>query len=271
MEENKKINLEEQKKIQLDILKNFKQICDENDLKYSLGGGTLLGAVRHQGYIPWDDDVDVMMPRKDYEKLLEIFNKQDNNFKLISFYNTEDYYYPFAKIVDIRTKLEETEFREIKEMGIYIDVFPIDFLPDNDKTIHKIFSKYKKLQALIGLYQVKDLNKTTNSKIKLMVKKLLLPLLENNKFNKYILQQMDAIGKKYNDTKKVACISGRYLEKEIMPSDYISDYVLLDFEDEKFKAPVGYDAYLTKHYSDYMKLPSKDKQVAGHVNNAYWR
>ena len=104
-----------------------------------------------------------------------------------------------------------------------------------------------------------------------MAKKLLLPLLKNNKFNKYILQEMDNIGKKYSDTKKVACISGRYLEKEIMPSDYISDYVLLDFEDEKFKAAIDYDAYLTKHYGDYMKLPPKDKQVAGHVNNAYWK
>ena len=268
-----KIELEEQKKIQLEIMKKVKQVCDLHNINYFLGGGTLLGAVRHKGYIPWDDDIDIMLPREDYEKLLKIFNEEQekNDFKLLSFYNTEDYYYPFAKIVDKRTQLEEIEFRKIKDMGVYIDVFPIDFLPNDNKKMKKIFKKYQILHGLISIYQMSNIKLSTENKFKLKIKQVLLPILENNKVNKYILRKIDNIGKKYINTDKVACISGRYLEKEIMESDYISNYTLLEFEGENFKAPIGYDAYLTKHYGDYMTLPPKEKQVLGHNNIAYWR
>lgn len=267
-----RINTETQKKIQFEILKYTFEICEKNNLTCFLGGGTLLGAVRHRGYIPWDDDVDIMMPRNDYDTLLSIFNLQEeNNFKLLSFYNTKDYYYPFSKIVDKRTKLEELEFKEIKDMGIYIDVFPIDFLPDNYKKVKRIFSEYKILHKLMLLYQTKDVKMVTKNKIKLRFKQILLPLLEKSVIRKSILKKMDNIGKKYDKTKQVACISGRYLEKEIMPSEYISNFVLLEFEGENFKAPIGYDAYLKKHYGDYMELPPKEKQVLGHNNIAYWK
>ena len=267
-----KINIEEQKQIQIEILKEVKKICDSNNLNYYLGGGTLLGAVRHKGYIPWDDDIDIMMLRKDYEKLLEIFNKQcDKKYKLLCYKNTKDYYYPFTKIVNIQTKLEETKLRPIAEMGLFIDVFPIDFLPEEDKKITKIFKSYARWYSLVSVYQAKPEKLTAKSKSKMIIKKIILPILEKFKLYSKILKKIDKIIIKYNNTSKVACITGRYQEKEIMPSSYIAEYKLVDFEGEKYKIPAGYDEYLTKHYGDYMELPPEEKRVKEHDNSAYWK
>ena len=110
------------KKICLDILVEFDAFCRKNNLKYSLAYGTAIGAVRHSGYIPWDDDIDVMMPRSDYEKLLSIFSN-DGNYKLFND-SMPDYYYQYAKIVDVNYPIKEFNRKE-KLMGLWIDIFPV--------------------------------------------------------------------------------------------------------------------------------------------------
>ncbi len=269
---NMKLSLDEQKNIQQELLKEIKRVCEIHNITFFLGGGTLLGAIRHKGYIPWDDDIDIMMPRKDYENLLNNFNIECNdNCKLINYINTHDYYYPFAKIVNTKTILIENEYKQIKDMGVYIDVFPIDFLPDNEKKIKKIMKKYRRIYKLIYMYQYNNISDVTENKVKLFLKKILLMIIKKFKLIPKILKYLDNIAIKYKNTKKVACISGRYAEKEVMPSSYIEDYTLVDFEGEKYKAPIGYDEYLTKHYGDYMKLPPKEKQIKEHDNEVYWR
>ena len=261
-----KINLEKQKEIQLEILKEIKNFCNNNNLRYFLSGGTLLGAIRHKGYIPWDDDIDIMMPREDYDKLLANFNEKCNDqLKVLSFINTDGYYYPFAKVVNIKTVLIEDNYREIKDLGIYVDIFPIDYLPDNEKETKKIMQKYKKLNKLIGIYSV-DVDKMTTNKLKLIIKKLILLLIEKGNNYKKILKKIDNIASEYKNTEKVACISGRYFE-----SSYIEKSILVDFENEQYTIPVGYEEYLTKHYGDYMQLPPEEKRVKQHENQVYWR
>ena len=165
-------------------------------------------------------------------------------------------------------------------MGIYIDVFPIDFLPNSKYKINKIFLKCRLLGSFMASYTVKDLRSVASSKYKLFVKKIIVKMkidkiifliIKKYKLDRKILKYIDNIASKYNNTDTVACISGRYLKKEIMPSNYISDYILVDFEGEKFKAPIGYDEYLKKHYGNYMQLPPKDKQVKEHDNIAFWK
>ena len=268
----KEISLEEQRNIQIELLKELKEICDKNNLKYALGGGTLLGAIRHKGYIPWDDDVDLMMPRKDYETLLKIFEENcKENHKILTYINTKDYYYSFAKIVDASTLLKEGGLRPIETLGVYIDVFPIDFLPNDEKSIKKIFKKYNFLYKAISVYKFSDISKVTKNKVKLFFKRITLYFVKAFNLVPKVLKKLDNIAIEYEDTSKVACISGRYAEKEIMPREFIEKYILADFEGEKYKIPEDYDEYLTKHYDNYMELPPEEKRKTEHNNIAYWR
>lgn len=124
----KEIKVEELKQIQLDILKFVDKFCKENNLKYFLAYGTLLGAVRHKGYIPWDDDIDIIMFREDYEKFVTTF--KDVNYKVFATEVNSKYPYPFAKVGDTRTYYME-EIKDVIDTGVNIDVFPLDYLPEN--------------------------------------------------------------------------------------------------------------------------------------------
>lgn len=124
----------ELKEIQLGILREIDKLCKAYHLKYFMSDGTLLGAVRHKGYIPWDDDLDIWMPRKDYEKLEQIMNQEGSCYKVVNHKNTKGYIYAFGKAVDTRTILKENI--EVNcPMGIYVDIFPYDGLPGGKKRI----------------------------------------------------------------------------------------------------------------------------------------
>ena len=118
----KKIGIEEQKRIQLDILRDVAEFCEKNELQYFLAYGTLIGAVRHQGYIPWDDDIDIWMPEPDYDQFLKSY--QSDKYKVIHNGNTKNYYVNFAKVHDERTRYQEAYTRDTG-FGIFIDVFPL--------------------------------------------------------------------------------------------------------------------------------------------------
>ena len=137
----RRITDEEYKQIVLDILLRIDHLCKHNNLRYMISYGTLLGAVRHQGFIPWDDDIDIVMPRKDYDLLCKVVNKSDCNLRFLCPETSEDTIYPYGKICDIRTKLKESNFIEVEGYGAYVDVFPLDYLPDSDKEEMKLYKK----------------------------------------------------------------------------------------------------------------------------------
>ena len=131
--EKTKLSLKEIQKIELDILLYLDKVCRENDIKYYLSSGTLLGAIKYQGFIPWDEDIDVIFLREDYNKLIKCFENETGRYKLLSIYNSKDYYYPFAKLVDTKTTLIENS-KPINDMGVYIDIVPMDgYLDDKFK------------------------------------------------------------------------------------------------------------------------------------------
>ena len=256
----RKITLEEQRQIQLDILKKVDKYCRENNLRYSLGGGTLLGAVRHKGFIPWDDDIDIMMPRPDYDKFVRGFNGYEKNLTCGAYEVDRNWSYPFAKVYHNRTVMEEPEI--VNPVGIFIDVFPLDGFPANEDK-RKRYLKYLYFWRMT-LY-IKSLD--YNGKLKRRIHKSILNLVPNS-----ILQMpVQYLLRKYSFTNSlyVGAVRGIYGDKECYPHSVFDNYIDLPFEGYYFSAIRDYDGYLTKHYGKYMELPPLASRVSHHSKAVY--
>ena len=242
----KTIIMEELRAIQLDILDKIHAFCTERGIRYSLGGGTLLGAVRHKGYIPWDDDIDIMLPRPDYDRFLKEFEGKYAELNLQYYGNDITCCIPFAKVYDNRTVDGLPEESKIK-----------DYLSIYNNQLHKIY-------FMTPFYKITG---SLKDRMKYYVKKVFYPTRD-----KHIMRFYDFL-KSYSLEKSVnaGAICGIYAEKELMPRETFESYITVEFEGQQYMAIKDYDAYLTKHYGDYMQFPPKEKQVNHHVFTAYWK
>ena len=153
----REIHSEEFKPILVDMLKTIDKFCSDNNLKYFLAYGTLLGAVRHKGFIPWDDDIDIIMPRSDYQKFIQYFNKgtQSHTLQVVDCYSTNNYYLPFAKLIHTGTVVLENVNNAIP-LGVFIDVFPLDNMTDQFKKSKKFFNSISLYRNLLTLKNLKQ-------------------------------------------------------------------------------------------------------------------
>lgn len=263
----KTMSFEEHKEIELDILSNVADFCDKNELRYYLAYGTLIGAIRHKGFIPWDDDIDIWMPRDDYNKLMEIYNNFDNGpYKLITPYDKVSRH-TFVKIVNTLTVKKEAEI-DYKNgfLGVDIDVFPLDGQPDDQIKYEKW---YDKLQKYYKFYPYLILSH--NNKIKRKIAFPIIRLLSGGKNN--ILNKTKKLHCKYPYEKctyvgSIECCYD-YIELRYK-KEWFDDFVFVEFENKKFKAPAEYHKILTQTYGDYMTLPPVEKRITHHSNKVYW-
>lgn len=272
----KKISLSEQKKIELDILKYVHNICKKNEINYSLCGGTLLGAVRHKGFIPWDDDIDIFLPRMEYERLIKLL-ECDNRYLIIS-PNTEGYFHVFSKIVDNRTimKNDNPAEQEIPNLGVFIDIFPIDGLPNNFEEQNKFAASIRILKDNIG-FALPTAYYYSDHKLRRIIKKMIYfpkhlfirSLASPKKWKMKLLKTMQKYD--FNQSEYAGFILSAYGIKEILPKVAYSGKVELEFEGEKFYAFTGYELYLKSLYGNYMELPPIEKQVSHHQYTPYWK
>lgn len=266
----KELTIEEMKKIELPILTSVHNFCVQNNLRYSLAGGTMIGAVRHKGFIPWDDDIDIMMPRPDYDKLISLYNNSQNRYRLISCDTDRDYFQPYAKVVDPTTTLNEHYDKKMKNLAVYIDIFPIDGLPDDNNEREKYWKKvFKKRNILSCTYQ-KSLQ--SEKGIKKLLRKIIfytsciLPAnfaakrLNNYTRNKY----------SFDNSKYVAALVFGYGKKEEVPHSLYEKIGDFKFEDCVFKATEQFDLYLKNLYGDYMQLPPESERKTRHHAEAYY-
>ena len=264
----KKINLNELKKIQLEILNTVDKFCKKNKINYWLDCGTLLGAIRHSGYIPWDDDIDIGMLREDYDKFLKTFNQSNTKYQLSALEIDKNYYFAFGKVVDTTTLLYEPDETGIKS-NVYIDVFVYDNAPDDDKKVEKMYQKrdfYNKLriaQLYPNLYDHESLIK----KIMRLFLKIYLKFLPKNYYTKKCIQN----SKRYMNEKTKRVGNFTSAAKIICDKHIFNSFIDVTFENRKYPAPVGYDEWLKSFYGDYMKLPPKEKQVSNHKFKAYYK
>lgn len=254
------------------ILKFFISICENHNLTYCCATGTMLGAVRHNDIIPWDDDVDVFMPRKDYEKFLTITEEiESKGFGVISAKNC-DSFATFAKLYNKNTTL--WEFEAIPFVyGVYIDIFPLDETSDNKKIFLKKYRYFRNLFRKYQLSQMKFSFKRLSGEIKEGNKKmaikdflsLLIPACMSGFYRRKIIQFEKEASKGAGE--HLVSYYGDYWGKEYFEKKWFKDYIEKPFSDFSVKIPKGYHEYLTNVYGDYMKFPPVEKRMSHHYHH----
>lgn len=254
-------DIQELRGVQLGILDDIHAFCVDNGIRYFLACGTLIGAVRHKGYIPWDDDIDLYMPRDDYERFINEFKSVSGNCRVLDPKKEKHYYYTYAKVVDKRTLLVEPEADGYR-IGVYVDVFPVDYVTDNMAARRRLF-KLKRL-----LYKIRRCKISTRNYLKSPLafwcyRLLPIPVGALDR----LLRRMTVRRK---PTSTVANLSeAGPAAKSCMSVEDIEGSVDILFEGKMYKTMAGYKDYLKRTYGDYMTLPPVEQRTT-HSFEAYW-
>ena len=269
----RRIGHEELQKIMFDLLKRFDVFCRENGITYFLDSGTLIGAVRHHGFIPWDDDIDVCMLRPDYNRFLQ-FCADGKLPEFMTLIKPEDTLFPYAKVGDTRTLLIEYPETLRTEMNVYIDIFPKDGVPNDFRKAHRLCRKVEFYNNLywFNKYSVR-VWKHKGNLIKKLIAILASPFVKDSR---YPLRKALKLATKYDYEKAdhVATIVAGGMHN-CVPKDCFASKIEMDFNGYPLPVMVGYDQYLRTLYShinngDYMQLPPEDKKIL-HETEVYWK
>lgn len=265
----KEIFIDDIRKIQLAMMDFIDSLCREKGIRYSLSCGTLLGAVRHHGYIPWDDDIDIFMLRPDYERIIEEIKKSENSrYRILTPFTDSNYYYPFAKLCDMSTRILEGNDRSLPEMGVYIDIFPVDGLPNDARLRKRYWNRIrivKKFNTMI--YQKKVRGEGFVKGVFRRVIFFLFKPMASNRLARYlnILATKCSVG----DSEFIACSIFGYGEREQLPASVFSEFIDIPFEQKQYRAIKNYDLYLSNLYGDYMTLPPAEQRQRKHGFHAF--
>ena len=265
------MTLREIQLVTLDIMKDIHAFCVKNNIKYTLAYGSLIGAIRHKGFIPWDDDIDIWMPRPDYERFCKTY-QSNAGFKILSPYSDDNYFY-FAKVYDDQhTQVKMKWLHRDGDLGVWIDVFPIDgiaddmnqFLIDYSK-IHETMRKINSIRAEYTFYRRSRGLMLIKRKFRIQVKRIIY----GNLF-KLRRQFIDScVSYQFGKTKRcssLCCVDAYKKNKpECFNTSDFSEFELTDFESERFYISKGYDHILRSIYGDYMVIPP-ESQRQSHQN-----
>lgn len=265
----KEMSLDEIRNVQIEILNFIDEYCSSKGLRYFLAYGTLIGAVRHNGYIPWDDDIDIVMPRDDYERLVNNFNDDIGNgqYKILSPLLSNSIY-TYSKIIDTRTyKIEEGIRRKLEFYpGVDVDVLPLDTMPRTQK-------EYQRMYRLLSLVYLMHHFSVTDSEHRSRPAELLAffsRLIGYKKWN--VVADWLLTRNRNKKTDKIGvCAAGVNYSTEWHDADVISDCCMLAFEEREYPAPIGYHKMLQDIYGDYMEMPPEKDRVSTHKFKAFWK
>lgn len=269
----KELNFKEVQTTALGVLKFIHCICEKENIRYFMAYGTLIGAVRHKGFIPWDDDLDIMMPRPDFNRFVEFCKNNDTSpFKLMNLDTTPGYPYFNTRICDTRTVIDTYHERSVG-MGVFVDVCALDGLGEGYEESLELMKKSKRLCSLMFL--------ATRSKFhygltKGYVKNLLkLPayIVAHTLGKSFWIKKMQKLLKNcnYQNSNFVGCLvwSSYTPVKEVFPKQWVEEIILGPFEDGNFCIPKHYDELLRRIYGDYMQLPPEKDRIYHHLFTAY--
>lgn len=249
--------------ITYDLLTAFDAFCKKHSLRYCLCGGTLLGAVRHGGFIPWDDDIDVVMARPDYDRLISLCTAQETPFGVdLAFACPENgrFMRPFARIYNMKTQVQRKYYDERSGAHVWMDILPIDGLPGDREALDKLFKRRWHLNRLNCAVMWKPFH---SSRWKFVIKKFTYYPFACLMGLKYWCRRLDALGRSfpYDQADTVGCLTGgRYGAGEAMPKAGFEGTAKVTFNGREFETMSCWKEYLTGIYGDYMQLPPEDKR-----------
>lgn len=269
----REMTLRELQLFALDILKDVSDFCIRNQIKYSLYGGTLLGAIRHSGFIPWDDDIDIIMPRNDYNRFCSIYKSK--NYHVVNRNNDKSFQLAYSRVCDIsKTIYKAVEPCSNKPTGVWIDVFPADGCPPNETDIvdfykanQQLYQKTERVRWSMAsfssewnrMYSQKGILRAIRRMIGLSYRKIYYNL--SGKKDLWISRLIKLNSTyKYGETSFWGSFSCLYKSVVYHPMDSFNECILCKFEDAEFYILKGYDGLLKRVYGDYMDLPPKEQQ-----------
>ena len=266
----KEISREEAKVIMLDMLKEISSFCDKHNIRYYLAAGTLIGAIRHKGFIPWDDDIDIEIPRPDYNRFIELYRKEGKYSVCAPLEKNSIYFY--AKVYDDQTVKYErgVDYTRFQPLGIDIDIFPTDGQPDRANE-RRFIRQVKRRRILLKMlsHAISPLNE--NLSIKSRILRIICHILSKDVICRLYIRS--ATRYSFDKSPMVGFITpyegydlGHRHRREVY-----SDRVKVQFEDGEYWAPIGYDEYLRDVYGDYMQLPPVEKRVTHHSAIEFWK
>ncbi|MBE6328081.1 MAG: LicD family protein [Bacteroidales bacterium] len=258
------------KKCLIETMKVFITFCAENNIRYFCTGGTAIGAIRHKGFIPWDDDIDVCMLREDYDRFMSLRSKCNGSGYAIIDYHDKGNPAPYGKFVNMNTTLVETDCFPYSS-GIFIDVFPLDNVKNDLEETKRI---KEKVMSDMKLYQSSAYDLSWSEVFKYLMnghlnsvrKVLQSKCIYQHQFAKLsnMLEENENVLRNINGDRVLNYYTFYKIEKEIFPKEWFSGTIEVPFEDIRINLPVGYHEYLSKLFGDYMTLPPVDKQVSHH-------
>lgn len=267
----KVIELEELKSIQLDIIGALHEFCINNNIKYSLACGSLLGAIRHNGYIPWDDDIDVYMEREEYKKFINYFpTNYKKKYVFACLETNNQWHIPYGKLYDNRTIMIENA-KDWLPIGVNIDIFPVDAVPDKEG----MWNNYNKvrifLRDIIRFKESKPHKRNSFFKnIAIILARMIMHFISRRFHAKIISWYSQLFNTKKTANRLFENVQGIFQKKPFDKKDF-EETILHKFEDRELLIMKGYDHYLKCGFGNYMQLPPIEKRVSHHNFQAYWK
>ena len=256
-------DIREIQQMELGIMEYIHEICQKIGVKYFLAYGSLIGAVRHKGFIPWDDDMDICMLREDYEKLQDyLISNPNERYEVMSYKNNLNYVYPFMKVQDNQTYLLEEDVRIDSNMGIYVDIFPVDGYEDDSVFKDKMTRLIKKRQ--LSCYTFKGIT-NTKSLLNSLIRYISVIIFYFTNTNKYI-RGIDELAqsRKVSDYEEVDYLIYKDMNKPVWRREWLEQVTTGTFEGKEFMIPKNYHEILTSDYGDYMQLPPVELRFSHH-------
>ena len=254
------------KQKEVDILLAFHDFCHVNNLKYTLAYGTLIGAVRHKGFIPWDDDIDIVMPRPDYKRFIDLAlsGTYPGDYRVQST-EVDGFLQSFAKVIDPRVVVKSGRNLSNKDEWLWIDVFPVDGLPESAYSRSALYQLTKVLTTLCVVGQLDPCYKST---LLMQLSAFLLgPIARHSNLSMRANRLLNKISSKieFGFTEYAGVIGWGFGQREAFPPRFFTDRILMPFESHYFYGPREYDYILRCQYGDYMKLPPKNERVTHEI------